>query len=179
MNFKLRESINIFSGKAIKLWLDKVDYPDGRQVSIEVLKHPGSIAILPLDDQGQIWFVRQYRHPAGGMLLEIPAGTIEPGEDPQATAAREIREEIGMAASSITPIGGFYLAPGYSTEYMHLFLATELSPEPLKHDHGEFIQVEKHAVQEVYRMLEQGEINDGKTVAILGLMRDRLIRQAH
>jgi ADP-ribose pyrophosphatase len=113
------------------------------------------------------------------MLLEIPAGTIEPGEDPQATAAREIREEIGMAASSITPIGGFYLAPGYSTEYMHLFLATELSPEPLKHDHGEFIQVEKHAVQEVYRMLEQGEINDGKTVAILGLMRDRLIRQAH
>ena len=177
MNFKLIESQEIFSGRAIKLWLEQVEYPDGRRVSIEVLKHPGSIAILPLDDQGQIWFVRQYRHPTGGLLLELPAGTMEPEESPEVTAAREIREEIGMAASSMIPIGGLYLAPGYSTEYMHLFLATGLFSDPLKQDEGEFIQIEKYPVKDVYRMLEQGDIVDGKTIAILGLLRDRLLNR--
>ena len=175
MAFKMFDSKNIFSGRAINLWLEQVEYPDGRKVSIEVLKHPGSIGILPLDDQGLIWFVRQYRHPTGGMLLELPAGTLEAGEDPQSTAERELREEIGMAAQTITPIGGFYLAPGYSTEFMHLFLATGLSPDALEHDPGEYIEVEKYPVEDVYRMLDRGEIIDGKSVAILGLMRARLM----
>jgi len=175
MGFKITDSQNIFSGRAIKLWLDRVEYPDGRKVAIEVLKHPGSVGILPLDDQGQIWFVRQYRHPAGGMLLELPAGTLEAAEDPKATAAREIREEIGMAAASITPIGGFFLAPGYSTEFMHLFLATGLTADALEHDPGEYLEVEKYPVEEVYRMLDLGEIVDAKSVAILGLMRARLL----
>jgi len=175
MEFKVLESKNIFTGRAIRLRLDRVEYPDGRRVSIEVLRHPGSIGVLPLDDDGRIWFVRQYRHPASRLLLELPAGTLEPGEAPEVTAARELREEIGMAASSILPVGGLYLAPGYSTEYMHLYLATGLIPEPLDHDEGEYIEVEKYRVEVVYQMLERGEIVDGKTVAMLGLLRDRIL----
>jgi len=175
MGFKIIDSNNVFSGRAIKLWRERVAYPDGREVAIEVIKHPGSIGILPLDDQGQIWFVRQYRHPTGGLLLELPAGTLEAGEDPKTTAAREIREEIGMAAETISPIGGLYLAPGYSSEYMHLFMATGLTPDPLELDPGEYLQVETYSVEETYRMLDRGEIVDGKSVAILGLVREKLL----
>jgi len=107
------------------------------------------------------------------MLLELPAGTIDPDEAPEITAAREIREEIGMAASSLTPMGGFYLAPGYSTEFMHLYLATGLTPNPLSQDDGEFIQVERYSIKNVYGMLDRGEFVDVKTVAFLGLMRPR------
>jgi len=177
MDFKLIESKNVFSGKVIKVWRERVEYPDGREVSIELLKHPGSIAILSLDDDGKIWFVRQYRHPSGGLLLELPAGTLEPDEAPEVTALREIREEIGMAASVLTPVGGFYLAPGYSTEFMHLYLATGLSPDPLTQDEGEFIQVEKYSIKDVYQMLDRGEFADVKTVAFLGLMRPRFFDQ--
>jgi ADP-ribose pyrophosphatase len=99
---------------------------------------------------------------------------MEPTEAPEITAAREIREEIGMAAQSIHPIGGFFLAPGYSTEFMHLFLATGLGPDPLSHDEGEYILVEKIPLAKVYQMLDEGKFMDGKTVAILGLMRNKL-----
>lgn len=174
MDFRVLESKNIFSGKIIRVWQEDVAYPDGRQVAIEMLKHPGSIGILPVDD-GQIWFVRQYRHPSGGMLLELPAGTIETGEAPESTAAREIREEIGMAASTLTKIGGFFLAPGYSTEFMHIYLATGLKEDALNHDAGEYLRVEKYPVNEVYQMFDQGEFVDVKTVAMLGLMRPRLM----
>lgn len=174
MDFELIDSKKVFSGKMMKIWQDQVQYPDGRQVTIELLRHPGSVAVLPLDDQGQVWFVRQYRHPAGGLLLELPAGTLEPDEAPALTAAREIREEIGMSADSLTPMGGFYLAAGYSTEFMHLFLATGLSPAPLEQDAGEYIRVEKYPVDQVYAMLDEGLFVDVKTVAFLGLMRDRM-----
>ncbi len=175
MDFKTLLSRRMFNGRAVKVWLDQVQYPDGRQVSIEVVRHPGSVTILPVDEAGQICFVRQYRHPAGQLLLELPAGTLEPGEAPIVTAAREIREEIGMAADSLIPLGSFYIAPGYSDEFMHTYLATSLSPDALDPDAGEYIQVEKFPIAEIYAMLERGEIADMKTVAVLALARDRLL----
>jgi len=108
------------------------------------------------------------------MLLELPAGTLEPGEPPEITAAREIREEIGMAAAKLEELQSLYLAPGYSTEYMHNFLATGLYPEQLEQDYSEFIQVEKYPVKEVYAMFDRGEITDGKTIALLAILRQRL-----
>lgn len=174
MKFETTHSENIFKGRAIDLWREKVLYPDGRTATIEVLLHPGAVTILPLDEEGNIWFVRQYRHPAGQMLLELPAGTCEPGEPPEVTAAREIREEIGMAAESLEELQGLFLAPGYSTEYMHNFLATGLYPDQLEMDASEFIQVEKYPVAEVYAMLDRGEIIDGKTIALLGILHQRL-----
>lgn len=175
MDFKLIESKQILSARVLNVWLERVKFPDGREVFIEMLKHPGSVAILPMDDHGQIWFVRQYRHPAGGLLLELPAGTIDQGETPEATAARELREEIGMSARTLKKVGGFYLAPGYSTEFMSLFMAAGLTPDPLEQDAGEFIRVEKYSVEKVYQMLARGEIVDGKTVAFLGLLRGQFL----
>ncbi|MFN2144736.1 MAG: NUDIX hydrolase [Anaerolineales bacterium] len=174
MKFETIHSENIFQGRAINLWREKVQYPDGRIATVEVIRHPGAVTILPLDDEGQIWFVRQYRHPVGDMLLELPAGTLEPGEPPEITAAREIREEIGMAAAKLEELQSLYLAPGYSTEYMHNFLATGLYPEQLEQDYSEFIQVEKYPVEEVYAMFDRGEITDGKTIALLAILRQRL-----
>ena len=174
MKFETLQSERVFNGKAIKVWVDQVRYPDGRQFSIESIHHPGSVTILPVDEHGQIWFVRQYRHPAGQLLFELPAGTLEPGEPPEDTAAREIREEIGMAAESLTLLGSFYLAPGYSTEFMHNYLATGLSPAPLEMDAGEFIRVEKYPIPEAYAMLKRGEILDVKTIAVLAMARGRL-----
>ena len=101
MKFETMNSENLYQGRAINLWREKVLYPDGREATVEIIKHPGAVTILPLDEAGNIWFVRQYRHPAGQMLLELPAGTLEPDEDPEVTAAREIREEIGMAAETL------------------------------------------------------------------------------
>lgn len=175
MEFETLQSRPMFKGRAVNVWLEKVQYPDGRQVSIEIVRHPGSVTILPVDEAGQVWFVRQYRHPAGQMLLELPAGTLEPDEAPVVTAAREIREEIGMAADELLLLGSFFIAPGYSDEFMHTYLATGLNPDALDQDSGEFIQVEKFPIPEVFAMLERGEISDMKTVAVLALARERLI----
>jgi ADP-ribose pyrophosphatase len=174
MKFETTHTESIYQGRAINVWREQVLYPDGRKATIEVIKHPGAVTILPLDQQGNIWFVRQYRHPAGQLLLELPAGTREPGEAPEITAAREIREEIGMAAESLEELNGFYMVPGYSTEYMHTYLATGLYPAPLAMDENEYIQVEKYPIAEVYTMFDRGEFIDGKTLALLAAARKRL-----
>lgn len=171
MNFETIQSSNVFKGRAIKVWLDEVRYPDGREVSVEVIHHPGAVTILPVDEKGFIWFVRQYRHPAGQLLLELPAGTLEPGEPPEVTAAREIREEIGMSAEKLTALGNFFVAPGYSDEFMHTFLAEGLSPDPLNLDDGEFLTVEKYSIEETFAMFDNGEIIDAKTIAVLAIAR--------
>jgi ADP-ribose pyrophosphatase len=174
MDFKTIKSEELFRGRAVNLWQEQVEYPDGRKSTIEIVKHPGAVTILPVDDEGNIWFVRQYRHPAGQMLLELPAGTLEAGESPATTAAREIREEIGMGAESLEELIRFFPVPGYSTEFMYTYLATGLYPAPLPQDEAEFIQVEKYPVEEVYAMFDSGEIIDGKTLAVLALVRKRL-----
>ncbi len=174
MKFETIQSSNVFQGKAIKVWVDEVQYPDGRQVKIEVIHHPGAVTILPVDDEGNIWFVRQYRHPAGQLLLELPAGTLEQGEPPEVTAAREIREEIGMAAEKLTPLGSFFVAPGYSDEFMHTYLAEGLSSDPLELDAGEFLSIEKYSIEETYAKFDRGEIIDAKTLAVLAIARSRL-----
>lgn len=174
MDFKVTTSQNIYQGKVVNLWLDRVKYPDGREISLEVIRHAGAVTILPVDEQGQVWFVCQYRHPVGDMFLELPAGTMEEDETPEETAAREIREEIGMAAAEIIKLGTFYMAPGYSDEFMHVYLATQLTPAPLAQDEGEFIHVEKYPLQKVYEMLEDGTIQDGKTLAAFTLAKKHL-----
>ena len=173
--FKLVQSKKLFQGKLLNVWQDKVAYPDGREFNFEVIKHPGSVVILPVDEQGMVWLVRQYRHPVGGMFLELPAGTIEKGEVPELCAAREIQEEIGMAARHLEKIGKIYLTPGYSDEVMHVFLATGLFESKLDQDDGEFIELEKYTLAELYDQLDQGLIHDGKTAAILGMARTRLM----
>jgi ADP-ribose pyrophosphatase len=171
---KLISTEKRFSGRAFGVRVDRIQLADGRETALEIVEHVGSVAIVPVAEDGGIWFVRQYRHAAGRELLELPAGTRNPGEIPEACAGRELREEIGLRADRMTAIGGFFLAPGYATEYMHVFLAEQLSADPLPADADEELFPEKLPVTEVHKLLEAGAIEDGKTIAALALALRRL-----
>lgn len=174
MTPKLISSEQRFSGRAFGVRVDRIQLADGRETTLEIVEHVGSVAIVPLADDGGIWFVRQYRHAAGRELLELPAGTLNPGESPEACAGRELREEIGLRADKLTALGGFFLAPGYATEFMHIFLAEGLIADPLPADADEVLFPEKLPITEVHKLLEAGAIEDGKTIAALALAFQRL-----
>ena len=174
MPFKLIKSEPVFQGRAFKIRRDTLKTPDGNETKFDIVEHTGSVIIIPIDADGNMLFVRQYRHAAGKDLLELPAGTRDGDEAYEACAAREIREETGMAAGKLERIGDFYLAPGYSTEFMAVFLATELSHDPLEADDDEFLQVEKISVRDAIQMAERGEMPDAKSLAALFLARSHL-----
>jgi ADP-ribose pyrophosphatase len=167
MPFETIHSETVFSGRVFRVRLDQVRLPDGRQVRLDIVEHRGAVTLVPVDNDGQIWFVRQYRHPAETILLELPAGVMEESEGPEASALRELREEIGMAAGSLQKIGEFFLAPGYSTEYMYVYLATGLHPDPLPGDEDELIEIEKIPIQRAYALIREGVYRDSKTLATL------------
>jgi ADP-ribose pyrophosphatase len=175
MEYKLLQSNSVYSGPVFEVFKDRVQYPDGRIVELDTVKHDESVTIIPVDNEKHIWFVRQYRHPIRESILELPAGVLEDGESPQECASREVREEIGMAAEEIQKVGKFYLAPGYSTEFMHVFLGEGLYRSPLVMDDDELIFVERLPVERAYRMVEGGKIVDGKSIAALTLAREFLI----
>ena len=175
MPFELIKSEIILQGRAFKIRRDHLKTPDGRETKFEIVEHGGSVVIIPVDEQGNIWFVRQYRHAAGMDLLELPAGTRDSVDEPyEECAAREIREETGMEAGKLEDLGKFYLAPGYSTELMGVFLATNLKHNPLDPDADEFLSVEKMPVKDAIAMAERGEMPDAKSLAALLLARPHL-----
>jgi len=174
MPFELLKSEIVYPGRAFTIRRDTLRMPDAREASFDIVEHVGSVIILPLDADGQLLFVQQYRHAAGLDLLELPAGTLEKDESPEACATREVREETGMAAGKLEPLGGFYLAPGYSTEYMHVYLATDLRYDPLEADADEFLTVERFPLKEALVMFESGEIQDAKSLAAILLARKYL-----
>jgi ADP-ribose pyrophosphatase len=163
-----------FSGRVFGVRADRLRLDNGREASLEFVEHIGSVIIVPVDADGGIWFVRQYRHPAGRELLELPAGSLDPGEDPQSSAGRELREEIGMRADRLNRIGGFFLAPGYDTEYMHVFVAEGLHPDRLPADEDEVLFPEKFSPTQVREVMNSGTIEDAKTIAALALVLPRL-----
>ena len=174
MPFEFLRSEPLFQGHAFKIRRDYLRTPDGRETRFEIVDHGGSVVILPVDADGNLLFVRQYRHAAGLDLLELPAGTRDGDEPHVECAAREIREETGMAADTLVRVGDFYLAPGYSTEFMAVFLATDLRHDPLEADADEFLQVEKMPVREALALAERGEMPDAKSLAALFLARPYL-----
>lgn len=174
MVFERLQSEIIYPGRAFTIRRDRVRLPDGRTTNLDIVEHVGSVVILPVDEDGSLLFVRQYRHAAGLDLLELPAGTLNGDEAAEACAHREVREETGMAAGQLEPLGGFYLAPGYSTEYMHVFLATDLYPAPLAADADEFLSVEKVPLAKALKLPARGLLPDAKSLAALFLARERL-----
>jgi ADP-ribose pyrophosphatase len=174
MPFELLRSEVLMKGRAFTIRRDHLKTPDGRETKFEIIEHGGSVVIIPVDEKGNVLLVRQYRHATGSDLLELPAGTLDENEDPEVCAAREIREETGMAAEQLTKLGDFYLAPGYSTEFMVVFLATGLHYDPLDADADEFLSVEATPVVKAIQMAERGDIPDAKSLAALFLARPYL-----
>ena len=168
-NETVLSSERIYDGKIISLRIDHVRLPDGDLHKREIVEHRGAVAMVALDEEEHIYLVRQYRSATQRVLLEIPAGTLEAGEEPLVTAERELQEEIGMFPASLEPLGTFYLAPGYSDERIHLFLARQLRPASLPADSDEDISVERMPLAEGLRLIDEGAVEDAKTIA--GLLR--------
>lgn len=161
----------LYRGRAVRLRLDQVRLPTGRETSREIIEHPGSVGILPLLPRGRILLIRQYRHAVGQTIWEIPAGTIEPGETPEECAKRELEEETGYRTKSLKPFFRCYAAPGYSMELMHLFLARGLEPVERRPEEDEIISVEPMTSERAFRMIGSGQIRDAKTICALSYLR--------
>lgn len=157
----------IYKGRIITLYNDKITLPDGNSAEREYVRHPGGVCILPIDSRGNVYLVRQWRYPYGKALLEVPAGKLEKGEEKLAAAARELREETGFAADSIRFISEFYPTPGYTDEVDHLYIATGLHAVGQDTDDDEFIDVVKMPYGEAYGMVMSGGIPDGKTALLI------------
>ncbi len=163
-----------FSGRLLRVELDRAKEPTGPdaygpEVRREVVRHPGAVAVVAVTPEHKLVLVRQYRYAAGRFLLEIPAGTLEPGETPEETARRELREETGYTAERLRPLGSFFSAPGFCDEVIHLFRAEGLTPGEQDTDFGEDIALVEIPVEEGRRRLAAGDFEDAKTLAGLGL----------
>jgi ADP-ribose pyrophosphatase len=165
MPFELIRSEMLLQGRAFKVKRDYLKTPKGDETKLEIIEHGGSVVVVPIDNDGNLLLVRQYRHAAEQDLLELPAGTRDEDEPFEECAAREIREETGMEAGKLQKVGDFYLAPGYSTEFMTVFLATGLSHNPLEADFDEFLQVEKIPLKKAVELFQSGEVLDAKSLA--------------
>ena len=176
MKFETEESAVVFNGRVFDVVKEQVRYPDGHLAEVDVVRHAGAVAVLPVDADGQLVLIRQYRHPVGQMLLEIPAGRLEADEQPEACAQRELQEEIGMRAGWLRRLGGFYPAAGYTDEYLHIFLAGDLKASELPGDEDELIQLERLSPSTALSMAARGEIADAKTLIALFWARDELGR---
>jgi len=154
----------IFKGKVVTLNLETVTLPTGATVELEVVRHPGAAAIVPMKDTRTVVLIRQYRLAAGGFIYEIPAGKLYPGEDPKLCAERELEEEIGYRGGTIKPLETFFTAPGFTDEVMHLFLATNLVKTKQKLDHDEVLEVVEMSLDEALAKIRDGTIRDAKTI---------------
>lgn len=161
---RVLESRRVYEGRVVNLRVDTVALPDGRSAQREVAEHAPVVVIVPVDGDGNVLLVRQYRLPVGQLLLELPAGGIDAGESPEEAVQRELREETGRRAGRLERLAAFYASPGYCDELMHLFLATELEPSPLAADSDERIEVVRMPLAEALALVERGEICDAKTI---------------
>ena len=164
----------VFKGHAFNVEILDVTLPDGRDRQYDLVNHRNSVTIIPIDADGNIFFVRQYRMGSENILLELPAGVMDKNESPKTCAEREVREETGMGAKKITKIGSIYLAPGYSNELNYIFLAEELFEDPLQQDDDEFLSIHAYSQGEVRQFIRTGEIKDSKSIAALYLMQQTM-----
>ncbi|MCB1074199.1 MAG: NUDIX hydrolase [Simkania sp.] len=159
------ERQKIHEGRIITLAQDQIQYENGQEKTFDIVLHPGAVAMIPINAEGKMILVKQWRRAARQILLELPAGTLEAAEDPLECAQRELQEEIGFEARSITSLGGFFTAPGFCNEYIYLFLAKDLHPNPLVGDDSEEIDTVALTLEEAMEMIDQNEIVDAKTIA--------------
>lgn len=158
-------SQRLYDGRAIRLRVDTILKSGGKETTREVVEHSDCVAILAIDAEDNMLLVRQHRHAVGSDLLEIPAGGVDPGETPDQAVRRELQEETGYLPNRIVRLGGFYSSPGYCTEYLHLYLATDLVPSPLVAEDTEEIELVRVPSKEVRGLVASGRICDAKSIA--------------
>ena len=164
----------MYDGRIIKVYKDNVELADGKKSFREVVRHSGGVVILAFKDEDTILLVKQYRYPIGETVLELPAGKLEKGEDPFEAAKRELEEETGYCANKWTDLGYINTSPGFSDEKLYLYLAKDLEYTHCHPDEGEIIQAFEYKYDDVLKMIDNGEINDAKTIC--GLMRANMKR---
>jgi ADP-ribose pyrophosphatase len=174
---KILSSKEIYRGRILKLRVDTVLAVDGRKSTREIVEHDPCIGVVPVDAEGNILLVNQFRSPIGKNLLEIPAGGIDKGEKPAEAVVREMREETGLKPGKVVPLTGYYLSPGFCNEFMHLFLAEDLVPAPLSAEDTAGIELVKVPVTQIPELIFSGKIEDSKSVA--GLLYYLEYRKTH
>ena len=165
MREKTISSEVLYDGKIIKLHLDKVICPNGAEALREIVRHPGGVAVVAVDDDGYVYMVRQYRIPYDEIMLEVPAGKLDKGENPDVAACRELREETGLVADKIVFMGNFYPSVGFCDETLRMYIATGLNQGEADPDDDEFVEVEKIHIDTLADMIMDNKIRDGKTSA--------------
>ena len=155
----------VYQGRLVNLRIDSVELSTSRRTTREIVEHGDCVAIVALDAEDNVLLVRQYRKPIERALLEIPAGLIEPNEQPEDCVRRELQEETGYLPQSIEKLGGFYSSPGFCTEFLHLYLATDLVPSRLSADTDESIELVRLPLSQTPQLIASGEICDAKSIA--------------
>ena len=166
----------IYKGTVVTLNVDTVRLPNGHMIDLEVIRHPGASAVVPLKDDGTVVLIRKFRHAANGFMYEIPAGKLHPKEDPLACAARELEEEIGYKAGHFQLLSSIFTAPGFADEVIHVYLATELTVGTQNLDQDEVLEVVEMPLREAIAKIEDGTIRDAKTIVGLQAVYIRQVR---
>ncbi len=161
---KLLSTEQIYSGKVLKLNLDTVALPNGRTTELEIIRHPGASAVVPLKEDGKVILIRQFRYAAGGFIYEIPAGKLDPQEDPQDCAARELEEEIGFRAAHLELLTSIWTAPGFTDEVIHIYKGTSLEVGKQNLDQDEVLEIVEWSLDEALARIQDGTIRDAKTI---------------
>jgi ADP-ribose pyrophosphatase len=171
---RVLESRRPYEGRIMAVRVDRVAMPDGREATREIVEHAPVVAVVPVDENGDVVMVKQYRLATGDVMLEIPAGLVDEGEEIEAAAQRELQEEIGYRAGHLERLASFFVSPGFCTEFIHVFLALGLEESALDGDEDEDIVVERVPLATAVKLVEEGAIRDAKSIVGIVMARERL-----
>jgi ADP-ribose pyrophosphatase len=157
-------STKVYDGKIIKVKVDDVELPNGKTAKREIVNHPGAVAVMAITEENKMIMVRQFRKPLERMLIEIPAGKLEPGEEPAVCAHRELQEETGYTCQQLRHQASFYTSPGFADEIVHLYRAENIQPGPARPDEDEFVELIHVTLEEAEQLIANGDIRDAKTI---------------
>ena len=164
----------VYEGLVIDVHVDEVRLPNGNTTKLEIIRHPGASAVVPLHADGTVTLVRQYRYAAGGFIFEVPAGKLEPGEDPESCARRELEEEAGIRTGRLHPLGWIFTTPGFTDEKIHLFAATKLTGVQQSLEHDEVLELMRIPLSEAFELVGSGKLNDAKSMCALMRMQQEI-----
>ena len=156
-----------YRGRSISVFAEEVELPNGRRITLDIVRHPGAAAVVPFVSEDEVLLIRQFRHAAGGTIFEVPAGKLDGGEDPEACAARELEEEAGQRAGRLERLGEIWTTPGFTDERIHLFAAFELEPVAQRLEEDEVIEVVRVRLDRALEMIWTGELRDAKSALAL------------